>query len=259
VGIITIGTPFNIDLEFKIASLGKRLLAWFIDIIVVCVYYYLMWRFVYPLLGRGEAITMAAELFLIIPVLIYQLAFELLFNGQTVGKMLAGIKVIDKKGHEPTWGQYITRWMLCLGNLFLYILPYQILQNAWLLLLFMMLYTPDFFTMIISSKTQRIGDFAAGTVVIDRKYKPDLNETIYLQIENKNYQPMFPQVMRLTDRDINGIRNLLNTKRPTQDTEQYMVDVALKIKSVLEIESNMYAQDFLQQLLRDYNYFTTRQ
>ena len=38
---ITVGTPFNIDLEFKIAAFGKRLLAWFIDIVIICVYYVL--------------------------------------------------------------------------------------------------------------------------------------------------------------------------------------------------------------------------
>jgi uncharacterized RDD family membrane protein YckC len=259
-GIITIETPFNIDLEFKVATLGKRLLAWVTDIIVICLYYYLMLRLIYPLLGKSEAVTTAAELFMvIIPVLVYQLAFELFFNGQTVGKMVAGIKVIDKEGREPTWGQYLIRWMLCLGNLFLYIIPYLILQNAGLMILFMILYAPDFLVMVISGKMQRIGDFAAGTVVIDKNYKPNLNETIYLETGNKEYQPLFPQVMRLTDRDINGIRNLLNMKRPTKDTEHYMIDVTIKIKTVLGIESDMHAAEFLHQLLRDYNYITARQ
>src|ERR1700685_68945 len=101
--IITVTTPFNIDLEFKIAAFSKRLLAWLIDIITISLYYYLMLRFIYPLLGMSESITTTAQLFvIIIPVLLYQLAFELLFNGQTAGKMAAGIKVIDIEGREPT-------------------------------------------------------------------------------------------------------------------------------------------------------------
>jgi len=254
--IITIGTPFNIDLEFKIASFNKRLLAWLIDILIICLYYYLMLRFIYPLAGLGERVTTAASLLvIIIPVMAYQLLFEIFLNGQTIGKIAAGIKVIDKEGREPTWGQYITRWILCIGNLFIYIIPFILLANPAFMIFFMVLYLPDFLTMIISVKSQRIGDFAAGTVVIDKSYKANINETIYLQIEDTGYKPLYPQVMRLTDRDINGIRNLLNTKGQTRQTEHYMIDVAQKIKTVLGIESNLHSVDFLEKLLQDYNYF----
>jgi uncharacterized RDD family membrane protein YckC len=256
--IITIGTPFNIDLEFKIAAFSKRSLAWLVDIVIICLYYYAMLRFIYPLLGMGAAIQTAAALFvIIIPVLAYQLLFELLLNGQTIGKRVVGIKVIDMEGREPTWGQYITRWLLCIGNLFVYIVPYIILRSPGLMLLFMILYLPDFLCVVISAKSQRIGDFAAGTVVIDNSYKASINETIYLQIEDNSYKPLFPEVMRLTDRDINGIRNLLSVKRPTKDTEHYIIDVTQKIKTVLGIQSDLYPTDFLRQLLKDYNYFTT--
>lgn len=214
-------------------------------------------RFVSPLFGKGEAVKTGARLFAInIPVLLYQLFSELLMNGQTLGKKIVGIKVIDTDGREPTWGQYITRWILCLGNLFVYLIPYIIMESPAFLIFFMVLYVPDFLTAIISTKNQRIGDFAAGTVVIDANYRSSIHETIYLEIENKDYKPVFPQVMRLTDRDINGIRNLIDIKRPTKDTEHYMIDVVMKIKTVLGIESDLMPTDFLQQLLRDYNYYT---
>ena len=254
--IITIGTPFNIDLEFKIASFGKRLAAWFIDVLIITLYYYLMMRIIGPLADHGSAFKEPAELFLLmIPVLVYQLSFEMFMNGQTIGKRIAGIKIIDKEGQEPSWGQYIIRWILCIGNLFIYIIPYILLNSPAFMIFFMVLYLPDFLTMIVSSKSQRIGDFAAGTVVIDKNYKANISETIYLEIEETSYKPLFPQVMRLTDRDINGIRNLLDTRRPTKQTEHYMIDVAQKIKTVLGIESDMYPSDFLAKLLQDYNYF----
>lgn len=258
-GIITIQTPFNIDLEFKVATPGKRMLAWLIDVIIICIYYSLMLRFVYPVLGMGTAINTAASLFvIIIPVLTYQLVFELFFNGQTLGKMLGGIKVIDKEGKEPTWGQYITRWILCLGNLFIYMVPYLLLQNFLMMIPFLILYLPDFITMLVSAKNQRIGDIAAGTVVIDKNYSANINETIYLNIQNEDYQPIFPQVMRLSDKDMNGIRNLLDERNPSKETERYIEDVASRIKTVLGIETDLGTMPFLHQLLKDYNYFTTR-
>jgi uncharacterized RDD family membrane protein YckC len=265
--IITVTTPFNIDLEFKIAAFGNRLAAWFVDLLVISFYYYLMMRFIRPLYTNGSRFSTPAELFLLImPVLIYQLVFEIFMNGQTLGKLVAGIKIIDTEGREPTWGQYITRWILCLGNLFVYIIPYVIYsmifgnlaQNLALMIALLILYLPDFLSVVISAKSQRIGDFAAGTVVIDKNYKANINETIYLEIEDKNYKPVFPEVMRLTDRDINGIRNLLHMKNTSSDTENYIIDVAQKIKTVLTIESNLYARDFLGQLLQDYNYYTAK-
>lgn len=257
--IITIGTPFNIDLEFKIAAFGKRLLAWLADIVVIFIYFFLMLRFVYPLFGMGEAVTAGTLLFVIyIPVLLYQLLFELFFNGQTIGKMLAGIAVIDITGNEPTLGQYLLRWILCIGNLFVFIMPFKILEQPAELIGFLIFYVPDFLSVVISGKAQRLGDFAAGTVVIDRHYVANINETIYLQIAHKDYKPMFPQVMRLSDRDINGIRNLVHIKRPGKDTELYMQQVTDKIKKVLGIESDLHYFDFLEQLLFDYNYYTTQ-
>jgi uncharacterized RDD family membrane protein YckC len=254
---VIIGTPFNIDLEFRTAPINKRLLSWLIDIVMICGYYYLMLRFIYPVMGMGEAVNTAAELFLItLPVLLYQVAFEMFLNGQTIGKKLMGIKVIDMEGREPTWGQYIIRWLLGLGNLAVYSIPYYLMKNPILLILFLILYLPDFLCMIISAKTQRIGDLAAGTLVIDSRYAADIKETIYLEIAHDSYSPVFAEVMRLTDRDINGIRNLISAKSVSKDTDKYMRQVVTKIKKVLHIESEMDGYEFLEQLLKDYNYYT---
>ncbi|MCD6011182.1 MAG: hypothetical protein K0Q79_1044 [Flavipsychrobacter sp.] len=256
--IVTIGTPFNIDLEFKTASIGKRMLAWLVDIVIISFYFWVMLTFVHPLFEMGETLNTSAFLMIIVPILFYQLMLEMLNNGQTIGKKLAGIGVIDIEGKEPSIGQYILRWVLCLGNLFVYIIPYLLLVSPFALVFCLFLYLPDFLTVVIAKKSQRLGDFAAGTVVIDKKYRPSIDETIYLHIENKNYQPMFPQVMRLTDRDINGIRNLLNVKNTSRDTVNYTLQVVNKIKAVLSIESDMDPEHFLQQLLWDYNYYTAQ-
>jgi uncharacterized RDD family membrane protein YckC len=235
------------------------MLAWLVDIVVISLYFYCMLRFIYPLLGRSEGISTAAELLVIIlPVLLYQLSFELFANGQTIGKMLAGIKVIDLEGQEPTWGQYFIRWLLCIGNLFVYTIPYIIISMPAAIIGLMLLYLPDFLSVVISAKSQRLSDLAAGTVVIDKKYASNIGETIYLEIEDKNYNPVFPQVMRLTDRDINGIRNLINSKQTGKDPEMYTAQVAEKIKKVLSLETSLEPHDLLVQLLKDYNYYTAR-
>lgn len=256
--VITVTTPFNIDLEFRIATVGKRFLAWLIDVCVICIYYAAMVRVLLPLVGIDIAAQQAASLFLLIlPVLLYQVAMEILNSGQTLGKMLTRIRVMDKSGLEASTSQYVVRWALCIGNLFIYAIPYLILSNVLFIFVFMFLYVPDAVSMVVSGKNQRLGDLAAGTMVIETKVQSDIHQTIYQAIETEAYKPSFPQVMRLTDKDINGIRNLLATKRNSHDHEVYIINVAQKIKTVLAITSDLPARDFLAQLLSDYNYFTT--
>ena len=64
--------------------------------------------------------------------------------------------------------------------------------------------------------------------------------------------------MKLTDRDINGIRNLLYMKEGSKDTNMYMGQVVMRIKEVLKIESDLEMRDFLWQLLQDYNFLTRK-
>lgn len=256
--IITISTPFNIDLEFKLAAFGKRLMAWFIDLMVITAYYYLSAKIVDKIDGELFSNVLIGIFVFVLPVISYQLVFEIFFNGQTIGKRLSGIKIIDANGQEPSWSQYIIRYVLAFGNYFIFALPYMILNYPFYIFTFFIVYIPDVITVLVSTKSQRIGDLAAGTVVIDATYQPDITDTIYKEIEVTNYVPQYPQVMRLTDRDINGIRNLLKIKRGGKDNELYMQQVVYKIKTVLDLQSDLEDRDFLEQLLYDYNYLTTK-
>lgn len=259
---IAVTTPFNIDLEFQTAPFGRRLLAWLVDIIVITLYYYIMLRFVLDVFKSSANLASGGELFLVvIPVLLYQPVMEIFFNGQTLGKKVMGLKVIDIKGQEPTTGQYIIRWILSIGNLFIYIIPFYILSVPFFAVFFLIFYIPDVIAMAASSKSQRLSDIPAGTVVIDNRHVISINETIYLPVEDAAYKPRFPQVMRLTDKDINGIRNLLEAKK-SRDMDTYTDQVAYRIREVLQIENTfgngMPSYDFLRQLLKDYNYLTQK-
>lgn len=255
---LKVGTPFNIDLEFKIAPIGKRLSAWLIDIVIICVYFYAIVRLIYPMFSLGKVVTTAAYvLILFIPVMLYQLILEILMNGQTLGKMAVGIKVMDRDGQEPTLGQYLIRWILYVGNMFVYVVPIILLTVPGALPFLLIVYLPDFLAMVISPRSQRLGDLAAGTVVVDKRYVPDIRETIYLAIEHEEYRPMYPRVMQLSDRDINGIRNLLKEKKTGKEFRAYVRQVSAKIRQVLDVQTQQEDIEFLRQLLRDYNYYTT--
>lgn len=239
--VITVTTPFNIDLEFRIAPFHKRLLAWIIDIVIIYAYILLIEKYIVTPLGVFETLGTATTILLIaVPAYSYHLFFEIFLNGQSIGKKALSIKVMDINGNEASLSQYLLRWSFRLFDMVLTLGAGAVLSAA------------------LTKNNQRLGDLVAGTVVIDKNARTDLQETIYLEIEDENYEPMYPEVMQLSDRDINGIRNLLDSKGNSKDTEIYIAQVTHRIREVLKIETAMEPRPFLHQLLTDYNYITRK-
>lgn len=263
--LFTVSTPFNIDLEFSLAAFHKRMLAWLIDLLIIFIYCYLMLFFVYGNVGDSLdsfedqfRVETVLRLFTItIPVMLYHLLFELFMNGKSPGKWFMGIKVMNKEGASATFSQLALRWILFLPNYFLVLIMYAY-APSYLLVIALILgiaALPDVISVAVSANSQRLGDLAAGTVIVDTRYKMNIAETIYMELDDQAYQPVFPQVLKLSDRDINGIRNLLHGK-VTRDSENYMLRVAYRIEEVLGIKMNGDPLFFLQTLLKDYNYLT---
>jgi hypothetical protein len=78
-----------------------------------------------------------------------------------------------------------------------------------------------------------------------------------MEIEASDYKVKFPEVLKLSDRDINTIKNVINQFYKNHNTHT-CVHVALKVQEVLKITTDMYAIDFLEKLLADYNYLATK-
>lgn len=265
--LFTVTTPFNIDLEFSLAAFHKRMFAWLIDLLVIFVYCYIMLFFIYNNLVEGfywraqtqDKLSTVLVLFtVLIPVMLYHLLFEVFMNGSSPGKWFLGIKVMNREGASATLSQLILRWVLCLPNYFLIFIIWAYSPSYLLGIVVLLGITalPDVISIAASSKSQRLGDLAAGTVVVDTRYRMDIAETIYVEVEQDGYQPLYPQVLKLTDRDINGIRNLL-TGKISKESENYIFRVAYRIEEVLQIRmTDGDPIHFLQTLLKDYNYLT---
>ncbi len=256
--IIQIATPFNIDIEFEIAEFHKRLLAYLVDFVLLILYMYISVRMLFGEIGLRESGFGFAVLVVLLPMLFYTLFSELWMNGQTVGKKLLRIKVVSLDGGEATLGQYLLRWFLRFyewGFIIVALFYFNVIVGLLLLML------GGIATVIIISvtpKNQRLGDIAAGTVVVNTKTKLTIDDTIFIDIKKTDYQVTFPEVMRLSDRDINTIKSVL-----TQASKRHNYDmchrVAMKIMEVLKINSSLPVDDFLKKLLEDYNYLATRE
>lgn len=264
--LFTVTTPFNIDLEFSLAAFHKRMFAWLIDLLIIFIYSYVMLFFIFQNVIEGFSLRQQTEdnvstflvLFtIVIPVMLYHFLCEIFMNGKSPGKWFLGIKVMNKEGASATFSQLLLRWILCLPNYFLIIIiwaynPVFLVSVVFFLGLAAL---PDVISIAVSEKSQRLGDLAAGTVVVDTRYRMDIGETIYREVADSGYEAVYPQVLKLTDRDISGIRNLLDGKR-TPESENYMYRVAYRIEEVLQIKMNGEPLFFLETLLKDYNYLT---
>lgn len=260
---IQINTPFNLALDFEVAPLHKRILAYLVDLLILIIYSWGIRKFIYgffdvpvnTLFGTNFGFDIA---FVSIPMLLYPLICEISMHGQSFGKKLMGIRVMSIEGGEPTVSQYLLRWATRFFEwplVFGFVLPnfYLVFQ------LFFVGFFGVFVVVIIaiSKANQRLGDLGAGTVVVDTKIKTYLHETVFVEISEKDYIVQFPEVMKLTDRDINTIKSILDVAARKGDFK-LATSAADKIKHHLKIQSNLSPFDFLEKVLMDYNYISTK-
>ena len=259
--IIQIATAFNIDLEFEIAEFHKRLLAYIIDYVILIIYLFSMKSLFFPGFSIDFEDNMGLDILIIsVPMLLYSFLTELWMNGQTIGKKIMSIRVISLEGGEPTLGQYLLRWITKFFEwpfLFGYILFSKEALVAYTFITGL-LGIAVVVIIAVTPKNHRLGDLAAGTVVVNTRSKLTVEDTVFMDINKTDYKVMFPDVMRLSDRDINTIKTVL-TQANKRSSYEMCNRVAMKIKEVLKINTDMYPDQFLEKLLEDYNYLATRE
>lgn len=262
--VIQIATPFNIDLEFEIAEFHKRLFAYLIDFTLLIFFFIGMKYFYYGGFGQASEEELRSHvgidiLTISLPMLLYSLVSEVMMHGQTIGKKIMNIRVISLDGGEPELSQYIVRWMFKAFE-WPFFFGYIILTRQSLVVYIII---TCFFGIIvviiiaISKKSQRLGDLASNTVVVNTKSVFSVEDTVFMEIQQNNYVVKYPEVLKLSDRDINTIKNVISMFYKNHNT-QTCGRVAMKVQEVLKIQTDMYAIDFLEKLLADYNYLATK-
>jgi uncharacterized RDD family membrane protein YckC len=259
--IIQISTAFNIDLEFELAAFHKRLLAYMIDFILLIAYLVSMKFVLYNGFSIGLHDNIGLDIIVIsLPMLFYSLLTELWMNGQTFGKKLMSIRVISLDGGEATMGQYILRWITKFFE-WPFLFGYMVFSESALyayVIITGFLGIGVIICILVTKKGQRLGDLAAGTVIVDSKSELSIADTVFMDIREQDYKVMFPDVMRLSDGDINTIKSVL-TQSQKRKNEDLCYRVETKVKEVLNIESTLSGSAFLEKLLEDYNYLATKE
>jgi uncharacterized RDD family membrane protein YckC len=251
---VKLDTGFNIEVDFMIAPFVKRLFAWLIDIVIIIAWVYIMNK-VFRI-GRDYfwELPIWLDLIIALPPLFYFPLTEIFLNGQTVGKKAMQIKVITIDGGNPSISQFIIRWLFRIIDFPTWILPAITLgEFPWWSAIFLF---GGIGCVIATPYAQRIGDIVAGTILIDTRNRTSWEDTVFTELTD-NYQPRYPQVMQLSDKDINTLKGIISAVRKKSDYD-LSIRIATRIRSKLHIEDDEDSLEFLQTLLKDYNYYSTR-
>ncbi|MCO7224679.1 RDD family protein [Pleionea sp. CnH1-48] len=144
----TVEIPEGIELSLPVASPLERILAYMIDAVVQLVILIIIGN-VFSLFGNFGAGIFAVLYFLL--NWFYAVFFEMFNDGATPGKKAMGILVVNDDGTPVSWAASIVRNLLRFADAF-----------------------PGFHLfgvtcMFLNSNFKRLGDLAAGTIVIHRK------------------------------------------------------------------------------------------
>ncbi|WPO83195.1 RDD family protein [Chryseobacterium sp. JJR-5R] len=242
---IAINTSQNVNINFSTASVGDRLIAFIIDLLIKVAYgiavFYIFFNLLdlgYLLSGLDQWSVMAVYIILLFPTVIYPVVLESLMEGQTPGKKAMKIRVVKIDGYQAGLGDYMIRWM------------FRIIDTSFAGVI-------GLIAMVVSKNNQRLGDMAAGTAVISLKNNINISHTILENI-HESYIPTFPQVIALSDNDMRIIKDNY-MKALKIDDRQVISRLSDKIKSILKVEidaAKMTERQFIGVIIKDYNYYT---
>lgn len=232
-------TANNVAIQYEMASLVQRILAFLLDGVILSMYYFILLLLLTGVSYNDSSLASIFTYLLFFPVFFfYNLFSEINFNGQTIGKAALGIRVIKLTGETPTLNDYFIRW------------TYRVI-DIWLC-------AGALAAIFISSsdKGQRLGDISANTTLI--RLNPESSYSIQdiLKIgSNSNYTPTYLNVTLLSDEDMLLIKNTLDTikKNPNSENKKVALELVKKSAELLQIEElPKNKTKFLATLLKDY-------
>lgn len=225
---IEVITSHNIVVRFELASLIQRVLATFIDLVI--------------LIGYTIVVMMVFQstLFfwlLVFPVwAFYHLAFEIFNKGQSLGKKILKIRVVSLQGRTAKVNDYLIRWVFRLIE----VLP----SLGSVALIFLS----------SSEKNQRIGDMLANTSVVKQKNENEVRLESIEKLESKE-NILYPSITQFNDSDMLLVKEAISRymENPHKKNKAVLDQLTQSILDKLNVQLNDQNQiDFLNQVLFEY-------
>ena len=221
------------------ASIGERLMALIID-------YFLIGLYILSTITLLSKLSLPSGFSLFfflcvvyLPILGYSFLCEMFNHGQSFGKKLINIRVVKVDGSTPSIGSYLLRWLL-------FPIDGPITSGLGLLVV------------LLNKNNQRLGDLAAGTMVIKeknyRKIHVSLDKSCLNIKDITAFHPVYPQSADLSLEQVNVITRTLESSE--KDRARRITALAKKVQELLSVTPREGNQEkFLQTILRDYQYY----
>ncbi len=163
-------TPENIRFGYDVADIGSRFLAILIDTLIQLALYFFLFVGIAILAPQIEVVDLPRPVsdglvvaFILIIFLIqfgYFLFLEIIMNGQTPGKRLFRLRVVNESGYPLSPLGSIIRNIVRIIDFF----PFA--------------YGIGVITMFLNRRARRLGDFAAGTLVVKMRDEVKLSSIL---------------------------------------------------------------------------------
>jgi uncharacterized RDD family membrane protein YckC len=219
---ISVSTTQNVSIQYPLASLGDRIVAYLIDQLIIVFY----------------AVVAFIAIFNIAKNSWWIYIFEIIMNGQTPGKKAMRIQVVKLDGTEAGFAQYVLRWIFAIIDLGFSSGALAVLVIA------------------VGGKGQRIGDVVAGTTVVKLIEEKEITSEKIFITPDQSYQPNFTEVLQLSARDIELIQKAIDMS-DNFGNENPLMMVSEKVKALLGIRTNMPPKEFLYTIVKDYNHLNS--
>src|SRR5687767_14884683 len=198
-GIVRIPTNFNIELDFEVPEFYRRLVAWLLDVVLLFFYIKIAGEIFTSYINSQEKLDLDDEynihflrIILWMPVFIYHPVCEITMNGQSIGKKIMGLQVVNENGGRPSISQFLIRWLIRTSDYMLVIillLNVQVLMYKELMFALIgsiILLIVDIVLVVSTRKSQRLGDILAKTILIRIQPQGSIEDTVFVAVSD-NY------------------------------------------------------------------------
>ncbi|MBP7780583.1 MAG: RDD family protein [Paludibacteraceae bacterium] len=235
--LLYITTGQYVKIRYKAAPIERRIIGLAIDFflqILTTIGVFCIGYIIYDGLELDRSIdSNTAEVIttlVLMSIWIMNMVIEYLTKGRSLGKLITHTMVIGDNCAPPTLLQCFLRWLL---------LNVDVMLVGGIL---------------ISYKSQRLGDMAAGCHVVMRPSIREQRVSIAddYAFVNNGYQVVYPNVRLLTQHDVEVIGRALYDNRYFSQTSI----IAQKVAKKIQVDCDGNYQRFLIQVKNDFNYLT---
>ncbi len=236
---IDIATSQNVIIQYSLASVQERMVAFIIDSVVITAIMIVASLFVGIMGDYNSTGQDLIGYFFMLPVLLfYTPVCEVLMHGQTFGKRFSNIKVVRIDGKEPVAVDYLIRWAFRMIDVFLSLGVIGILLiNS-------------------STRNQRLGGLLSNTTVVQLRPRTNINLKDVLKIDSRDsHEVKYPEVRQFDEEEMLLIKEMLDRYRrfPNEAHQKLIQELCDRLADQIGLmKSPKDRVIFLKQLIKDY-------